>query len=92
MKTIELRSATGPLADYARDLHDEALVVTVDGKPVAALLPVENADAETVSLSTNAKFLALIERSRARHAGEGGVSTEELRQRLGLSTPDDATA
>ena len=31
---------------------------------VAALVPIHNADRETVKLSTNAEFLALIERSR----------------------------
>ena len=44
----------------------------------------ENADLETVSLSTNPAFLALIERSRARHQAEGGLSSTEVRQRLGL--------
>ncbi|GFP20502.1 hypothetical protein HKBW3S03_02005, partial [Candidatus Hakubella thermalkaliphila] len=43
-----------------------------------------NADMETVSLSTNPQFLALIERSRARQQAEGGISSEEMRRRLGL--------
>jgi len=82
MKQIEIGDATHPLAEYARGLHNEPLVVTVDGRPVAALMPIENADAETVSLSTNPKFLALIERSRARLQAEGGVTGEELRRTL----------
>ena len=82
MKTIEMRQATNTLAEYFRELHDEALVVTVDGKPVAALMPLENADAETVSLSTNPRFLALIEKSRSRQTAEGGISTDEFRRRL----------
>jgi uncharacterized protein (DUF433 family) len=43
----------------------------------------ENADMETVSLSTNAQFMALIERSRAHQAEKDGASAEEMRQRLG---------
>jgi len=82
MKQVEMQQATHPLAEYTRDLHDEPLVVTVDGKPVAALLPIGNADIETVSLSTNPDFLALIERSRSRQTSEGGLSTEDLRRRL----------
>jgi hypothetical protein len=35
---------------------------------------------ETVALSTNPEFLALIERSRAR--AEGGISSEEMRRRF----------
>jgi antitoxin (DNA-binding transcriptional repressor) of toxin-antitoxin stability system len=85
MKTIKLEDATAPLASYARDIDGEAVVLVDDGKPVAALLPIDNADMETVSLSTNPKFLAIIERARARWRSEGGISTEEMRRRLGLT-------
>jgi antitoxin (DNA-binding transcriptional repressor) of toxin-antitoxin stability system len=78
--------STAPLADYGRDADKEPVIVTKRGRPVAALIPIENADDETVSLSTNRRFLALIERSRRRHETEGGISTEEMRRRLGLSS------
>ena len=42
------------------------------------------ADAEAISLSTNPRFLAIIERSRLRQKREGGISSEEMRRRLGL--------
>jgi prevent-host-death family protein len=84
MKTVEMKRATAPLADYARDVDKEPVIVTEHGRPIAALMPVENADRETVALSTNPQFLALIERSRRRHEAEGGVSTEEMRRRLPL--------
>jgi antitoxin (DNA-binding transcriptional repressor) of toxin-antitoxin stability system len=84
MKTIEMVKATAPLAEYARDLKEEPVVLTVDGKPVAALVPIENADLETVTLSTHPAFLALIERSRSRQQVEGGISSAEMRRRLGL--------
>jgi hypothetical protein len=54
------------------------------GKPFAAVVPIRNADEETVSLSTNRKFLAIIERSRSRTKKEGAISSKELRRRLGL--------
>lgn len=44
---------------------------------------ISNADIESVSLSSHPKFVALIERSRARQEVEGGISTEEMRRRLG---------
>jgi prevent-host-death family protein len=84
MKTLELSKATRPLADYAREVDKEPVIVTRDGKPVAALVPLENADLETVTLSVDPKFLALIERSRARQEAEGGISGTEMRRRLGL--------
>jgi len=84
VKTLEMKQATASLAEYARDVKSEPVIVTVAGKPVAALVAIENADAETVSLSTDPRFLALIERSRARHSAEGGITAPEMRRRLGL--------
>ncbi len=84
MKTIEMAKATAPLAEYARDVDKEPIILTKKGKPIAALVTIENTDLETVTLSTNPKFLALIERSRTRQKTEGGVSSKEMRRRLQL--------
>ncbi len=78
--------ATAPLVEYVRDISIEPVILTVNGKPVAALVSIENADLETVTLSTHSQFLALIERSRARQKAEGGISSAEMRRRLGLNT------
>ena len=83
MKVIERTAATASLADYAADIGDDPLVVTSDGQPVAALVPIQNADMETVALSTSREFLELIERSRARVRAEGGISSAEMRRRFG---------
>ena len=83
MKIVDKQDATRTLADYASEIQGGAVVVTDHGQPVAALVPIENADMETVSLSTNRRFLELIERSRSRVQNEGGVSSEEMRRRLG---------
>ena len=84
MKTIETAKATAPLAEYAKDVTKEPVILTKKGRPIAALVAIENADLETVTLSTNPKLLALIERSRMRQKSEGGVSSEEMRRRLRL--------
>jgi prevent-host-death family protein len=84
MKIIDLTEATETLATYTAEVAHGPVIITVAGKPVAALVAIENADLETVSLSINPAFLALIERSRARHQAEGGFSSAEMRRRLGL--------
>jgi prevent-host-death family protein len=84
MKVIDLTEATETLATYAAEVAQGPVIITVAGKPVAALVTIENADLETVSLSTNPAFLALIKRARARHQAEGGLSSAEMRRRLGL--------
>ena len=58
---------------------------TKRGKPVIALVPLTKYDDwESVSLSTNPRFLAIIERSAAAHKPGTGISTEEMRRRLRL--------
>lgn len=87
MRVVEKSKATAPLADYTTRVKEEPVIVTRKGKPIAALVSLENADLETVALSTNRKFLALIERSRTRHRTEGGISSNEMRRRLGVKKP-----
>jgi antitoxin (DNA-binding transcriptional repressor) of toxin-antitoxin stability system len=82
MKTIDVADATDTLSDYARKGLKEALVVTRRGKPLLALTPIRRRDWESIAVATNPKFLAVIERSR--RSRRPGLSTEEMRRRLGL--------
>jgi antitoxin (DNA-binding transcriptional repressor) of toxin-antitoxin stability system len=84
MKKIEITKACAPVSEYARKAKRDPIVVMKKGKPIAAVVPVPNADTETVFLSTSDKFLAIIERSRSRHKKEGGISSSEIRRRLRL--------
>jgi hypothetical protein len=68
----------------------EALVELVRQFPGMALAPLTipypgefGAGTETVALSANPEFLALIERSRRRQKAQGGISSAEMRRRLG---------
>jgi prevent-host-death family protein len=85
MKVIEKTKATGTLAEYADEVQRGPVIVTSKGHPVAVLVPIENADLETVALSTNPQFIQLIERSRARVRSEGGVSSAEMRRQFDQS-------
>jgi prevent-host-death family protein len=89
MKIVEIAEAKATLAEYASDLTQEPLIITSNGQPIAALVTLENVDLETISLSTNPKFMGLIERSRAQRRSEGGVSSTEMRHRLGLNRSKD---
>jgi antitoxin (DNA-binding transcriptional repressor) of toxin-antitoxin stability system len=82
MKTVEISKATLPLSDYTKGIKKEPVIITKEGRPVAALVSIPHADIEMVSLSNNPKFIALIERSRARQKSERGISSEEMRRRL----------
>ena len=82
MKTLDITKATAPLSDYARKIRKNPVILTQNGRPIAALISLENADAESICLSNNKQFLALMEKSRARHKAEGGISSAEMRRRL----------
>jgi antitoxin (DNA-binding transcriptional repressor) of toxin-antitoxin stability system len=84
MRSVEMEDANQTLAECARGIDGEALVVTEHGTPVAVLLPLANIDLETASLSYNPRFLELIERSRLRLDEEGAVSPEDVRRQLGV--------
>jgi hypothetical protein len=83
MKTLDI-SGTTAIAEAVLGLNGEPLAVMDGRNPIAVLLPVEGADLETHSLSMNEQFLRIIERSRKRQAAEGGISSEEMRKRLGI--------
>jgi prevent-host-death family protein len=84
MKIVDITEANASLAEYTSGLSGEPVIITNNGEPIAALVNLENVDLETISLSTNPKFIEMIERSRARHRKEGGISSTEMRRRLGL--------
>lgn len=84
MRTIEMSQATASLADFAGEVSNEPVIVTTNGKPVAALLSIDDVDVESLSLSSNPEFLAMLAASRARLKAEGGISSQEMRRKLGL--------
>jgi PHD/YefM family antitoxin component YafN of YafNO toxin-antitoxin module len=85
LRTIDITEATQPLAEYAQQAGTGPLVVTANGKPIAIVLSIENTETETIALSENPQFLAIIERSRERHKREGGLTSDQVREHLGLS-------
>jgi prevent-host-death family protein len=85
VKSLKMTEVTGSLSDYARDGMREPVVVTKRGRPVVAVMPLTKYDDwESVSLSTNPEFMAIIERSRASARTRGTLSLEDVRQKYGL--------
>ena len=82
MKTLELGKAGESVAAYVGDAKKGPVIFTVKGDPVAALVRVTNADLETLSLSSNRRFLRTIARSRTAWKAKGGLSAGQVRLRL----------
>ena len=82
MKSLKMSEVTGSLSDYAREGLREPVIVTKRGRPVVAVMPLTKYDDwESVTLSTNARFMEIIERSRARARENGSLSLEEVRRK-----------
>lgn len=80
MKTIKLASASRSLAEYAKELDDQIVVVTDRNKPVAAVVPLRNVDRESLALSSHPEFLEIIAKSRRQFAAGKTLSLEEMRR------------
>ncbi len=72
------------MAECVDTAGTDMVIFTRGGKPIAALVPLDNSDAESVSLATNPKFLAIIERSRSSYRRHGGIAADDIRQELEL--------
>ena len=84
MKTIDVTQATNSLGEYARELDLEPLVLTEGGHAIAALVPIDDDDLESLALSLNPKFQGLIERARAEYQNGAGLSADDARRELGI--------
>ncbi len=82
MKTLELKKASRPLAEYAVKLVGEGIVITSKKKPVAALVSLKDADRESLSLSMNPAFMKIIRRARSEVNRGKVISLEQLKQEL----------
>jgi hypothetical protein len=85
MRKIEITQATNSLGDYARELERGPLVLTQDGHAVAALLPIDDADLESLALSISPRFQAIIDQARAEYREGRALSPEDVRRALGSS-------
>ena len=77
---MKLSSASRPLAEYARELNEEILLLTDANRPVAAVVPLKSVDQESLALSAHPEFLDLIARSRAQFAAGQTLSLEEMKK------------
>jgi hypothetical protein len=85
MKTIELKKASSPLAEYVRLLRNGALVVMRNGRPTAALVRLSpDTDLESFGLSTNPAFIQVLEASRQQLKGGRGKSLADIKKEFGI--------
>ncbi|MGO9466395.1 MAG: type II toxin-antitoxin system Phd/YefM family antitoxin [Isosphaeraceae bacterium] len=84
MRNVEVTQATDSLGQSVRNLEGEPLVVTEDGVPIAALVPIDELDLESLALGSHPRFMAILEEARAQCRQGLGFSSEAVRRELGL--------
>ena len=84
MKAIELKQAKRRLSAYAKMAHEAPVLLTSAGRPYVVMVRAVEADLEDLAVDSNPRFRVIMERSEARYRAEGGLSTEEVRSRLGV--------
>src|SRR5688572_1521285 len=89
---IDVKKSDRALHDAIDEEQFEPFIITKRGKAVAAVVPLEGVDLESVELSLSPKFWAILERSRQRLKSEGGISLEEIEREFGLSPSNSPTA
>lgn len=82
MKSVELNNATAALKEYAEQLTQEPVVVTRGGKAIAALVRIRPSDLESFLVSESPVFKRIVRRSRAAYKRDGGLTREQLEERL----------
>ena len=88
MKTLELKKASKALADYAAKLGSESIVITSNKKPVAALVPLQGVERESLSLSLNPAFMKIIRRARAEVRRGEVYSLNQVKQEMLTETKE----
>jgi hypothetical protein len=84
MNVVEIENAN--LREVTELARSGTVILTRNGKPLAAVKDLSQSDWESVSLAANPRFRDLIEQSRRSYREEGGIGLEDLRKELGLKT------
>jgi len=84
MRTVEISQAVDSLPEYGRRKGGETWVLMRRGRPVAAVVPIDDEDYFRMRLAIDPRFIEIIERSRASCKARGGISLAEARRKYGV--------
>jgi PHD/YefM family antitoxin component YafN of YafNO toxin-antitoxin module len=84
MKVVSLDKAGLNLPDVVALAKEGPVILTRNGKPLAAVKDLSGSDWESIALANNPQFLALIEESRRSYREVGGIGLDGLCDDLGL--------
>ena len=86
MKLVPVDQTELTVPEIAKMAKQETVILTQNGKPLAAVKDLSGTDWESVSLANDPKFIAIIEASRRSYRKSGSTSLRDLRSDLGLKS------
>jgi hypothetical protein len=84
MNVVPIEKTTLTLPQAADLAKHGTVILTRNGKPLAAIKNLTGADWESLALADNPRFQTLIEESRRSGRNEGALSLSQVCQELGL--------
>ena len=91
MKVIALEGNGLTVPDLEELVKQGPVILTRNGLPLMSVKDVTGSDWESVSLSSDPRFMAIIEESRRSCLETGGIALDEIRRELGLDEDNPAT-
>lgn len=87
MRTVDIGEAARSLSEYGRRERSETWVLTRRGKPVAAVVPLDDEDYFSMRVANSPEFIEIIESSRASARAHGTIPVEDVEKELGIEPP-----
>jgi hypothetical protein len=84
MKVVPLDNSKLTLSEVVKLARAGPLILTRKGKPLVAIRDLAGSSWEAVS--SDPKFVAIVEEARRAYREEGGTGLDEVRRELGLRT------
>jgi prevent-host-death family protein len=79
MKIASVADVKANLSAYIKASTDELVVITKNGKPVAVLLPMDDADElERLALANSRRFQTILQEAREQIRATGGIPHDDF--------------
>lgn len=92
MKIASIAEVKASLSAYVKASEEELVVITRNGKPVAALLPIEDdTELERLALAYSKRLQAILSEARHQITTTGGISHADFWREMGCEPGDDNT-
>lgn len=92
MKIIPLYEAKNRLSEYVKDARRAPIVITVNGRPAAALVALDGEDLESFLLANHPRFTAMLDRAHAAAREQGTTPLSAVEREVAAREREDVSS